>query len=70
MHTLSLFLGLLVSVVPSLAAPTPSVPDLTRCIVKVKDGIDILGLLGSLTSPNAVTQQYNSDFYNAFAGLS
>ena len=81
MHRLSLFLSLLVSVVPSLAAPTPSAPLYTYdgpvkeggYIVKLQDGADptgVLGLLEDLADTNTVSQQWNSEFYNAFAGLS
>lgn len=81
MHRLSLFFGLLASIIPSLAAPTPTAPLHTydgpvkqgSYIVKVRDGVDktgLLGILGSLIGANTVSHQWNTDFYNAFAGLS
>lgn len=81
MHRLSLFFGLLASIIPSLAAPTPFAP-LYKCdgpvakgryIVKVRIGIEVslvLGVLGNLPGANTVSHQWDSDFYNAFAGLS
>ena len=82
MHSLSLFLGLLVSVTPSLAAvPIPHVQmykhngpvNQGSYIVKVRDGVDktgVLNLIESLTGGDAkVTHDWSPDYYNAFAGL-
>lgn len=81
MHSLFLLLGLLVSVTPSFAAvPIPQVQmykydgpvNKGSYIVKVRDGVDktgVLSLIGSLTGETPkVTHDWNSDFYNAFAG--
>jgi hypothetical protein len=82
MHSLSLFLGLLASITPSLAAvPIPHVQmykydglvNKGSYIVKVRDGADktgVLDLIGSLTGEDTkVTHNWNPNFYNAFAGL-
>lgn len=82
MHSLALFLGLLASVTPSLAAvPIPHVEmykydgpvNKGSYIVKVRDGADktgVLSLIGSLTGGNAkLTHNWSPDYYNAFAGL-
>lgn len=80
MLKLSLFLGLIASVIPSLAAPTPSVPfyksdgpvKYGSFIVKVRNGsvqTGVMGLLTSLPGANTVTDKWDADFYNAFAGL-
>jgi hypothetical protein len=81
MHKLSLFFGLIVSVVPSLALPIllapfyqykgPVVPG--RYIIKVRDNADqasVIGLINNLAGTNTVSRQYTSDFYNAFVGSS
>ena len=83
MHSLPIFLGLLASVTSSLAAvPIPQVPmhkfdgpvNQGSYIVKVRDGVDktgVLSLIGSLTGGDTkVTHNWNSEFFNAFAGFS
>ena len=83
MHKLSLFLGLLASVTPSLAAAAASSAEVHRYegevnkgsyIVKVRDGAQksgVMNRIGSLLGGNAkVTHDWGSEFFNGFAGSS
>lgn len=84
MHRLSLFIGLLASVSFSFAAVTKRSVEVHKYdgpvnegsyIVKVRDGADkagVLSLVESLTSGDAgvLTHEWNSKFFNGFAGLS
>lgn len=80
MQSLSLFLGLLASVTPSLAAAVPSPAPLYtydgqmnqgNYIVKVLDGVDktgIVSLVQGLTGSAQLAHDWNPKFLNAFAG--
>jgi len=83
MHKLFLVLGLLASVAPSLAAVAASSVEVHRYdgevnrgsyIVKVRDGArksDVLHRIGSfLVEDSKVTHDWNSQFFNGFAGSS
>ena len=83
MHKLSLVLGLLASVTPSFAAATTSSVEVHKYdgevnkgsyIVKVRDGVQKSGVLNrigsSLGGNTKVTHDWDSNFFNGFAGSS